>query len=494
MRAKNFFTFSRRLFLIVILLFTAFVLCFLFFQYQREKHYKSDLLNIKLQSYNDRLYDYITGQCGGNIVNLNKYISTHIVPNLRITVINDKGKVLFDNTRHDWQHMNNHFSRPEVQDALLNGVGYSVVRKSESLAGEEFFYSAKYYPEARLVIRSALPYNLNLTEHLKADHSFFWVGLLISSILIFLLYRFTRHLGMSITELQKFANRADRNEEIDMEMYKHFPNNELGEISRHIIQIYERLHKAKKELTEEHEKRIYQEEEQIRIKRQLTQNIAHELKTPVSSIQGYLETIINNPSLSDDKKQVFIEHCFAQCNRLATLLSDIAVLTRMDEAPELIEKEQIDIRNIINNILEEVAMGLEAKNIKIENQINRPLPIHGNYSLIYSIFRNLTDNAIAYAGNNICIQIKCVYEDENLYHFSFSDSGIGVSPEHLNRLFERFYRVDKGRSRKQGGTGLGLSIVKNAVLFHGGSIYANNRKDGGLEFIFTLKKQEKELL
>ena len=114
----------------------------------------------------------------------------------------------------------------------------------------------------------------------------------------------------------------------------------------------------------------------------------------------------------------------------------------------------------------------------------------GNYSLLYSIFRNLMDNAIAYAGTNIHINISCFREDENYYYFSFADTGIGVSPEHLNRLFERFYRVDKGRSRKLGGTGLGLAIVKNAVLIHGGTISAKNNQGGGLEFVFTLAKRD----
>ena len=95
----------------------------------------------------------------------------------------------------------------------------------------------------------------------------------------------------------------------------------------------------------------------------------------------------------------------------------------------------------------------------------------------------------AYAGTNIHINISCFREDENYYYFSFADTGIGVSPEHLNRLFERFYRVDKGRSRKLGGTGLGLAIVKNAVLIHGGTISAKNNQGGGLEFVFTLAKE-----
>ena len=233
---------------------------------------------------------------------------------------------------------------------------------------------------------------------------------------------------------------------------------------------------------------ITQEEEQARLKRQLTQNIAHELKTPVSSIQGYLETIISNPNIPQENVRVFLERSYAQSNRLTFLLRDISVLTRMDEAPELVEKEQVNLSKIVENILNEVALGLEEKHITVVNKLPSEVILTGSSSLLYSIFRNLIDNAIAYAGNDIQITINCFREDEKFYYFSFSDTGVGVPEEHLNRLFERFYRVDKGRSRKLGGTGLGLAIVKNAVLFHGGTIFAKNMPKGGLEFVFTLKK------
>ena len=120
--------------------------------------------------------------------------------------------------------------------------------------------------------------------------------------------------------------------------------------------------------------------------------------------------------------------------------------------------------------------------------------IDGNFSLLYSIFRNLADNAIAYAGVGKEITISCIFEDEDFYFFSFKDNGVGVDPSHLSRLFERFYRVDKGRSRKIGGTGLGLAIVKNAIVFHGGTVHAKQVPDGGLEFIFMLKKKHNNML
>ena len=213
------------------------------------------------------------------------------------------------------------------------------------------------------------------------------------------------------------------------------------------------------------------------------------MKTPVSSIQGYLETIVNNDHIPHDKINVFLERCYAQSNRLSRLLRDISVLPRRDEAANMIEMEKVDISVLVTNIVNEVSLELEEKQITVVNSLKKDIQIRGNYSLLYSIFRNLMDNAIAYAGTNIQININCFREDENFYYFSFADTGIGVSPEHLNRLFERFYRVDKGRSRKLGGTGLGLAIVKNAVIIHGGSISAKNNQGGGLEFVFTLAKE-----
>ena len=118
-----------------------------------------------------------------------------------------------------------------------------------------------------------------------------------------------------------------------------------------------------------------------------------------------------------------------------------------------------------------------------------PMPVMGNSTLLMSIFKNLTDNAIAYSGGRD-IFVRCTETSDNMYTILFYDNGIGVDSDHIGHIFERFYRIDKGRSRKLGGTGLGLSIVKNAVIFHGGDIKVTNRKVGGLEFTFTLPKAQ----
>lgn len=175
------------------------------------------------------------------------------------------------------------------------------------------------------------------------------------------------------------------------------------------------------------------------------------------------------------------------------MLRDISVLTRMDEAANMIDMERVDISLLVGNIINEVALELDEKHITVVNSLKKSIQIKGNYSLIYSIFRNLMDNAIAYAGTNIQININCFREDEGFYYFSFADTGVGVSPEHLNRLFERFYRVDKGRSRKLGGTGLGLAIVKNAVIIHGGSISAKIIREADWNLYLHWQKRDKPL-
>lgn len=234
---------------------------------------------------------------------------------------------------------------------------------------------------------------------------------------------------------------------------------------------------------------ITQQEEETRLKRQLTQNVAHELKTPVSSIKGYLETIIDNPALDGNMQKQFIERCFAQANRLTDLLKDISVLNRIDEAYDQFQKEPVDIGHLVEEIISDSQRALQEKEMHVSIQIPPQTIVAGNQLLIYSIFRNLLDNAIAYAGEGKSIAIRCYRQDEEACYFSFSDNGVGIEEKHLNRIFERFYRVDKGRSRKLGGTGLGLAIVKNAIVYHKGEISAKNRPEGGLEFLFSLKRK-----
>ena len=587
-------SFSNQLFLFVALLFLAFVSCFVSFQYNREKRFREELMTTRLQEFNNYWFmlikDIDTAKIGGQKTALKEeienYKKIHQVDTLRVTLIREDGAVVFDNFEEDLDVMTNHRNREEVAKAIKYGKGSSTNRESETLTSN-FFYSATYYKQNKIIVRTALPYNVKLTNALKIDSKFIYYAAVLYLLLYVVFYYYTHRMGNYIAQLRTFVSKADREEEVSAEVISVFPDNELGEISQHIIKIYQNLNRTKKALYIEREKlvshlriskeglcifnenmqcyfantlftqyssliadiplqknetvlglpefrpiynfikkarnektaeskkdleiekggRIFdvecvvfqdysfeisindvtQEIERERLKHQLTQNIAHELKTPICSIQGYLETMTNS-ALTPELQQQFIDRCYAQSNRLVNLLRDITTLTKMDESKQNIEKEEVDIAIILQNIQRETALQLDAKKMRVNNMLPQSLFIYGNSSLVYSIFRNLTDNAIAYAGEGTTITIRCFRQDEEFIYFSFSDNGVGVGSEHLNRLFERFYRVDKGRSRKIGGTGLGLAIVKNAVNLHGGNILAKNAQDGGLEFVFSIHK------
>lgn len=582
-----FFSFGRKLFFSVMLMFLAFVAIFIIFQYHREKKYKIELLNSKLQDCNDWIHKDITENESGEFP-ATLSVGQFKMKDLRVTVIDFEGNVVYDSFETGNRSFTNHLHRKEIKLALTNGYGYDVRRVSES-TGITYFYSATRYGD--YIIRTALPYDTELKESLRINPEYIALAILAALVLIFILYKATNRLGVSVNNLREFAVHIDRNEPYNYNtIMDTFSNDELGEISQHIIKIYQRLHETKEALYIEREKLIAhlqssreglgvftrnkkeilvnslftqysniisdynlettesvfnipefesitqfinkfqnrptgkeekrmsrsitkdgrnftveciifqdlsfeisindvtQEEEQGQLKRQLTQNIAHELKTPVSSIQAYLETIVTNKNITPEKTRIFLQRCYEQSNRLSRLLRDISVLTRMDEAVNMLEMEKVDISALVEKIINEVSIDLDKKHITVVNSLKKKIQIKGNYSLIYSIFRNLMDNSIAYAGFNIQITINCFREDESHYYFSFADTGVGVGSEHMQRLFERFYRVDKGRSRKLGGTGLGLAIVKNAVLIHGGNISAKSNQGGGLEFIFTLAK------
>jgi len=238
------------------------------------------------------------------------------------------------------------------------------------------------------------------------------------------------------------------------------------------------------------DERISQEQsdKENRMRRELTQNISHELKTPVASILGYTETILEHPNMSDETRQQFLKRTQSQARRLTALLQDLSTLNRMDYANDLINMENINVSHIVADIVKETELSALKKHMTVRNELPQGIMVNGNQSLVYSIFRNLMDNAINYAGDGTSIQISAL-EQGDKWVFSFSDNGTGIPAEHLTRIFERFYRIDKGRSRSLGGTGLGLAIVKNAVTLHGGTIKAQPAPEGGLCFEFTLKKK-----
>ncbi len=432
----------NNLFLIASLLVVVFTISFSIYEYRREHAFRVDILHSQLQLNNYRTLHHV-----GEGVRDTTFF--------RITLIDTNGNVLYDSQEKDVKKMGNHLHRKEIADALRKGSGYDIKRASET-NGEKYFYSATYFdadssqyslPEG-LVIRSAVPYNTPLTASLERDYTFFYytIGILVLIILIMLLrYRLARS-----------------------------------------------------------------EEDKRRIKRQLTENAAHELKTPAAAIEGYLETIINmvdqvhdlpSDNLPSDhcpaalnlgnakpNSQIvkYLHRCYAQSQRMSRLLQDMSTLTRLDEAAIARPSVRIDAAEILQGIADETRGKFAEQGMELDmHSLPDTLPMQGDSALVYSLFRNIFDNALAYATGATRFVVSATASSSD-YVFTFSDNGQGVHAEHLPHLFERFYRVDKGRSRKLGGTGLGLAIVKNIAVQYGGSAAASATQGGGLTIEISL--------
>ena len=412
------------------------LVCFITFQYVREKDYKSDSLNEQLQLCNIHILESLNEGLSAEEYTFPDGLT---YSDARLTIMDTLGTVLYDN-RHLADSLDNHILRPEIQAALKAGRGYNIRRISSS-DGRQYFYSATKGREH--IVRTAIPYTATLKDTLKADQAFFWTMIGISLLVSIAGFFSTRRLGRTIERLNLYR---------------------------------------------EQERAINEEREKTRLKRQLTNNINHELKTPVASIQVCLETLLSGITLTEEKRQELIERCYTQNERLRRLLADVSLITRIEDGEVNIERETVVINDLIEDIASELSLMPEQEKLDLKVDFNETVTIHGNPSLLGSIFRNLTENAISYSdGKTICIRL--LENNADYCRISFEDDGVGVEEKYLPRLFERFYRVDKGRSRQKGGTGLGLSIVKHSVLYHGGTISAFIRPEGGLGFEFTLSKK-----
>lgn len=468
-------TYSKRLFLWLVGYSVLLVACVLFFQYRREMDFKAEELNAQLQIYNEWLIRQIED---GNFDIRGWDLGE--LRDLRISVIDSSGKVVYDNSL-DTLPNTNHLSREEIAEAISTGSGYTLRRHSES-TGETYFYSARM-GDSGLIVRTAVPYSVSLNGLLRADKGFLWFLGGLTLIMCTLGYFATRRVGLHIQRLKQFAESAEKG--IKIYDTKPFPHDELGDISNHIVRLYASLQQAVTERDREHNAALNEQREKERIKKQLTNNINHELKTPVTSILICLETIMSHPNMGEDERSEFLTRCFANGLRLKQLLADVSLITRMDDGTSSIAKERIDLAEVILNVVSERKEAAESKGITIYNNVESPIAFDGNQPLWESVFFNLIANAISYSGGDTIV-IRQIPSATGKIILSLCDNGCGVADEHLPRLFERFYRVDKGRSRAVGGTGLGLSIVKNAVQLHGGTISVSNRPSGGLCFKITL--------
>lgn len=342
---------------------------------------------------------------------------------IRVSIINPEGEVVYDS--YEGEVLGSHLDRPEIQSCLSGQEGCSI-RKSGT-SGLEYIYYARRYGD--IIVRTAMPFKLEHRRFMHPD----WTLLITTSLLFLLAVLLTRRLSL----------RADAQAREDAD----------------------KLLKTQKN--------------------RITGNLAHELRTPVTSIRGYLETLVENPGMDEEKKRTFVGRAYQQTLRLSDLIRDISLITKMEESAQSLKKEHLGMRRLACDVFEEFAGEIAEQGITVENTIPEDVSILGNPSLLYALLRNLVENSLRYAGNGVTIHLECsVYE--GVAHFFYYDTGKGVSDEHLEKIFERFYRIPEEDSHRSDGSGLGLSIVKNAVTFHGGSIEASRLSPHGLAFRFTI--------
>ena len=355
--------------------------------------------------------------------------------------------------------------------------------------GNRYLFSKTKSSDGRLTVRTAMPYSDNVHDAIDVDTTVWLViiGCLLTTLLV--TYYFTSILSRNVVLLKDFAYRATTGGRFTGE--DKFPRNELGEISREIIKLYRERLKAMELIKKERKIAINAIEEKVKITRQLTNNINHEIKTPVGIIRGYLESIIADPEMDTATRNRFLDRMLMNVERLTDLLNDVSTMTRLENGADMIAVEKIDMHDLVYQIESDLPANNLSGNLEFSFDIPFECNVSGNYNLIQGMICGLIRNAALHSGGTE-IGLRMISENKRFYVFSFYDNGNGVSSEHIPHLFERFYRVDTGRSRKMGGTGLGLPIVKSTIISLGGTISVHNRSTGGLEFIFTLPKWTEE--
>ena len=372
----------------------------------------------------------------------------------RVTQIDAKGDVLYD-TRRDGSTLENHSGRKEVKEALATGEGEDV-RMSDTV-GQEMYYYALLLDDGTVLrasksmdglIRTALG-NLPVMAGLAA----------VMLVLAYFLAKWqTKRLVRPIYEL-------------DLE---HPLENKTYEELTPFLEAMDRQNKEKEAVAN--------------MRKEFSANVSHELKTPLTSISGYAE-IMKNGMVRPADIPLFSERIYKEARRLITLVEDIIKLSKLDEESVELEKEEVDLYELTREIISRLSPQAAQKNIRME-VTGEPVKYFGIRQILDEMIYNVCENAVKYNVDNgrVSVWVGNTLEGPKV---TVSDTGIGIPKEHHERIFERFYRVDKSHSKERGGTGLGLSIVKHGALLHGAKVTVDSMPGRGTKIEMQFPKEEK---
>lgn len=487
MGLKKPISYQWRLFFPLVAMLWSVIIALALFQYEREKEYRTTRLNDELRLINSRIINAYENDL--DMEPFMRFLAQHyehsVLKGIRVSVYDDQSNLLYC-IGTPIPGMHNQSLPPELAEATVKGHGTALRKSDVEVDNPYYFFGARTSKDGKIYVHTAMPYTGAISERITVDQSL-WVLIIILAVGATLIAYFsTRYLGKNVRLLHEFANRAANDREFTNQDYE-FPQDELGSISRQIVTLFREREEAIERSEREHSIALKVTEEKIRVTKQLSNNINHELKTPVGIIKGYLDTMADHPEMDEASRTRFITKAQEHMERLCNMLNDLSSITRLEEGGKGLMREKVDFHELLSNVENEL------KNIKLTNGLtfsfNVPpqCNVIGNYNLLYGMVTNLIRNSDFHSHGTMCC-LALVGENSREYRFKFYDDGTGVEEEHLAHLFERFYRIDKGRSRKVGGTGLGLPIVKNTVNVMGGTIRVLNHKPHGLEFVFTLLK------
>lgn len=372
----------------------------------------------------------------------------------RVTQIDENGDVLYD-TRRDGSTLENHSGRKEVREALATGEGEDV-RMSDTV-GQEMYYYALLLDDGTVLrasksmdglIRTALN-NLPVMAGLAA----------VMLVLAYFLAKWqTKRLVRPIYEL-------------DLE---HPLENKTYEELTPFLEAMDRQNKEKEAVSN--------------MRKEFSANVSHELKTPLTSISGYAE-IMKNGMVRTEDITLFSERIYKEARRLITLVEDIIKLSKLDEESVELEKQDVDLYELTREIISRLAPQAAQKNIRME-VTGEPVNYFGIRQILDEMIYNVCENAVKYNVENgrVSVWVGNTLDGPKV---TVSDTGIGIPQEHHERIFERFYRVDKSHSKERGGTGLGLSIVKHGALLHGAKVSVDSMPGRGTRIEMQFPKEEK---
>jgi signal transduction histidine kinase len=386
----------------------------------------------------------------------------------RFTLIRPDGKVIAD-TEADIKQLGLHNDRPEIRDALEKGRGRQ--KRYSASIDQQMLYLAQRIPldgPAKAVIRVAVPERLLLREFSVSNRMIIVIAIVVFMAALAISYWTSLRTTSPVSDIQKGVQQLGHGDFSFRLAIPPVPH--LATLARSINHMAEQIEKLST------------------IRQDFVANVSHELRTPVTSIKGFAETLLDGAKDSPVDCERFLGIIMRQANQLESIIHDLLELSRMEQnSMQNLEKNPTDLEELIQNATTLCQSRAEAKGFALCVSCERGLKVNIHAGLVEQALLNLIDNAIKYGATTEkpIIDISACRAQDGI-EMTVRDYGHGIDASHLDRLFERFYRVDKGRSREMGGTGLGLAIVKHIAIIHGGTVRVKSEQGKGTTFTITL--------